>query len=153
MPTSSRFSNWSSSAHEHLGTPVATFIPNLSSKSGSTNLPDGIVHIFRDGTNVQDISANTASTSKAAQDSTADITDQECTTVAVLAVPQWMNPSDFLAFVAPAAESMAHLRLIRDASPNRTMVVIQFREAASTAEFIEEFNGRTFNSVEVHILA
>ena len=31
----------------------------------------------------------------------------------VLAVPSWMTPSDFLAFVAPAAEGMAHLRIIR----------------------------------------
>ena len=33
--------------------------------------------------------------------------------LAVLAVPAWMTPSDFLAFVAPAAEGMAHLRMIR----------------------------------------
>lgn len=31
----------------------------------------------------------------------------------VLAVPAWMTPSDFLAFVAPAADGMAHLRMIR----------------------------------------
>lgn len=71
------------------------------------------------------------------------------TIVAVLAVPFWMTPSDFLAFVAPAAEGMKHLRLIRDTSPNRTMVVIQFREATSAQEFTDEFNGRQFNSVEV----
>lgn len=34
----------------------------------------------------------------------------------VLAVPSWMTPSDFLAFVAPAAEGMTHLRIIRYAS-------------------------------------
>ena len=31
----------------------------------------------------------------------------------VLAVPSWMTPSDFLSFVAPAAEGMIHLRMIR----------------------------------------
>lgn len=31
----------------------------------------------------------------------------------VLAVPSWMAPSDFLAFVAPAAEGITHLRIIR----------------------------------------
>ena len=67
----------------------------------------------------------------------------------VLAVPSWMTPSDFLAFVAPAADNIAHLRLIRDSLPNRTMVVIQFRDASSATEFIEEFNGAPFNSVEV----
>jgi hypothetical protein len=35
----------------------------------------------------------------------------------VLAVPSWMTPSDFLAFIAPAQEGMAHLRMIRWAFP------------------------------------
>jgi len=33
--------------------------------------------------------------------------------VGVLAVPSWMTPSDFLAFVAPAEDGMAHIRMIR----------------------------------------
>lgn len=33
--------------------------------------------------------------------------------LAVLAVPSWMTPSDFLTFVAPAAEGISHLRMIR----------------------------------------
>ena len=33
--------------------------------------------------------------------------------LAVLAVPPHMTPSDFLNFVAPAAESILHLRMIR----------------------------------------
>lgn len=45
---------------------------------------------------------------------------------------------------------MKHLRLIHDVSPNRTMVIIQFREASHASEFIEEFNGKQFNSVEVN---
>ena len=81
----------------------------------------------------------------------ANIADQECTTVAVLAVPPWMNTSDFLAFVAPSSEAMAHLRLIRDACPNRTMAVIQFRDAKSADEFVEEFNGKQYNSIEVNL--
>ena len=62
-----------------------------------------------------------------------------------------MAPADFLAFVAPAAENMKHLRLIRDAQPNRTMAVVQFRTAEAATEFLEEFNGRQFNAVEVRI--
>ena len=31
----------------------------------------------------------------------------------VLAVPSWMTPSDFLAFVAPAVDGIGHLRIIR----------------------------------------
>lgn len=33
------------------------------------------------------------------------------------------------------------------------MVVIQFREASDATEFIEEFNGKQFNSVEVSLLS
>lgn len=45
--------------------------------------------------------------------STSDNDEEEGVMLGVLAVPSWMTPSDFLTFVAPAAEGMAHLRLIR----------------------------------------
>ena len=41
------------------------------------------------------------------------VQDAEGVMMGVLAVPSWMTPSDFLAFVAPAAEGMTHLRMIR----------------------------------------
>jgi BRCA1-associated protein len=40
-------------------------------------------------------------------------TESDGVTLAVLAVPSWMTPSDFLGFVAPAVDGMAHLRIIR----------------------------------------
>lgn len=67
----------------------------------------------------------------------------------VLAVPPWMTPSDFLAFVAPAVEGIGHLRIIRDAVPNRSMGVIKFMDSVTAAEFAEEYNGKPFNSMEV----
>ncbi|KAI5121493.1 hypothetical protein M0805_006530 [Coniferiporia weirii] len=141
-------------------TPVALFVPSSPSTSGTTNLPDGVVHIFREST--QDgYPAAAASTSKtvasgtplnaastSSEHASRVTSDPDSAIVAVLAVPPWMAPSDFLAFVAPAAEGMKHLRLIRDVSPNRTMVVIQFRDTAHSTEFIEEFNGKQFNSIE-----
>ena len=42
-----------------------------------------------------------------------DNADSDGYMVGVLAVPSWMTPSDFLAFIAPAQEGMAHLRMIR----------------------------------------
>ncbi|EKM50438.1 uncharacterized protein PHACADRAFT_152408 [Phanerochaete carnosa HHB-10118-sp] len=62
-----------------------------------------------------------------------------------------MTPSDFLSFVAPAAEGMAHLRMIRDSAPNRSIVVIKFRNAEDAAEFVEAYNGKQFNSMEAEI--
>lgn len=138
-----------------IDTPAATFIPSVASSSGTTNLPEGIVRIFRERSSAVLAEPSSPSISKATHNEAGPSNDSqtsgtpESTIVAVLAVPFWMTPSDFLAFVAPAAEGMKHLRLIRDTSPNRTMVVIQFREATSAQEFIDEFNGKQFNSVEV----
>lgn len=64
-----------------------------------TNLPEGVVHIFRDvATASEDV-----------------LLDTEENTLAVLAVPSYMTPSDFLTFVAPviAEEGIVHLRMIR----------------------------------------
>jgi BRCA1-associated protein len=74
---------------------------NGTTNYGSTNLPDGIVRIYRE---------------KAAEAQPSDVNESSAlaggTVLAVLAVPSWMAPSDFLAFVAPAAESISHLRII-----------------------------------------
>ena len=89
--------------------------------------------------------------------------------IGVLAVPSWMTPSDFLAFVAPALEDMAHLRMIRcvsciikclhsfyevrpshrDTAPNRSIALIKFRKVESALEFAEAYNGKAFNSMNV----
>ena len=37
----------------------------------------------------------------------------------------------------------------RDSAPNRSIVVIKFRDPAHAAEFAEEYNGKQFNSMEV----
>jgi BRCA1-associated protein len=85
----------------------------------------------------------------------------------VLAVPSWMTSSDFLAFVAPAQEGMAHLRMIRcvlcikclrsfyevrssyrDTAPNRSIALIKFRKVESALDFAEAYDGKAFNSIE-----
>ena len=77
---------------------------------GSTNLPEGVVHIFRE--------PPTRTVTEATDDGLVnDETKMELgayeNTLAVLAVPSWMTPSDFLSFVEPAAEGIVHLRMIR----------------------------------------
>lgn len=91
-----------------VGTSTAEFIPTTT-ESGSTNLPEGIVHVYRqcderrqNGVDESNRFANASET-----------ISEDGFMLGVLAVPAWMTPSDFLAFVAPAAEGMAHLRLIR----------------------------------------
>ncbi|TFK89171.1 zf-UBP-domain-containing protein [Polyporus arcularius HHB13444] len=141
---------------------TAKFVPSPAhTKSGSTNLPEGVVHIFRDyprSTEEHSKSAPTYAAAAAngpAQSAQSDLGQESQTnvesddvTLAVLAVPSWMTPSDFLAFVAPAADGIAHLRMIRDSAPNRSIVVMKFRDTANAAEFVEAYNGKQFNSME-----
>ncbi|KLO19289.1 zf-UBP-domain-containing protein [Schizopora paradoxa] len=140
-------------------TSVAVFEPSSSQTAGTTNLPEGIVHIFKESPHVHASSETKASTSKPSSSTLSfpqalpqgQSYGENSNIVAVLAVPAWMTPSDFLAFVAPAADTMKHLRLVRDVSPNRTMVIIQFKQHHDAVVFIEEFNGHPFNSIEPEI--
>ncbi|THU91521.1 BRCA1-associated protein [Dendrothele bispora CBS 962.96] len=119
------------------GPAVAEFIPQ-GTTSGSTRLPDGVVRVFRDSENAStDLNAGLV-----------DLPILEGVVLGVLAVPSWMTPSDFLAFVAPAAENISHLRMIRDSIPNRSVVLIKFSKSEDTDEFIEAYNGKPFNSMQ-----
>ena len=77
---------------------------------GSTNLPEGIVHIFREPPSRAD--TDTADKNLANGETKTELGADD-NTLAVLAVPSWMTPSDFLSFVEPAAEGIVHLRMIR----------------------------------------
>jgi BRCA1-associated protein len=77
-------------------------------------LPEGTVHVYRESNSKQrlPIDESTASDS-IPTDIEEGADDMGDVILGVLAVPAWMTPSDFLTFVAPAAEGMAHLRMIR----------------------------------------
>ncbi|GBE86383.1 RING finger protein ETP1 homolog [Sparassis crispa] len=144
-------------AHE----PVTAAFIAYRNKSGSTNLPEGVVHIYREcapesgqeAPSPQPDDVTTTANPAAEQSNVLpDVdADVEGLTLAVLAVPSWMTPSDFLAFVAPAADGIAQLRMIRDSAPNRSIVVMKFRGDSDAAEFAETFNGKQFNSMEPEI--
>ncbi|KAI0272470.1 BRCA1-associated protein [Gloeopeniophorella convolvens] len=132
---------------EAKGPAVATFVPQTHTKSGTTNLPDGVVHVFRDVQQRQlSETSDGASTSDAGR-VLLENADTDGYMVGVLAVPSWMTPSDFLAFVAPAQEGIAHLRMIRDTAPNRSIALLKFRKAEDAFEFAEAYNGKAFNSM------
>ncbi|KAI6044246.1 hypothetical protein EDC04DRAFT_2940482 [Pisolithus marmoratus] len=138
---------------DRIGGPLtAKFVPKT--KSGSTNLPEGVVHLYRDCEQPRN-----GETRASGGPSESGSTPDDGTALGVLSVPSWMTPSDFLAFVAPAAEGMAHLRLIRDSMPNRSIAVIKFRRPEEATEFAEVYSGKSFNSMDpetchvVHILS
>lgn len=94
-----------------IGPATATFVPHPRTKSGSTNLPEGVVHVYRD------CDERPVADKLTSRPSATDVNvEDDGVTLGVLAVPAWMTPSDFLAFVEPAAEGMAHLRLVRSVS-------------------------------------
>lgn len=83
-------------------------MPQPRKKSGSANLPEGVVHVFRDGATrptQEELEAKTESLSLHSS--------EDGIMLGVLAVPSWMTPSDFLSFVAPAVDNIGHLRIIR----------------------------------------
>lgn len=92
------------------GPAQATFIPNKHTKTGSTDLPEGVVHIFRDSAST--LSSEALGTTAAASTVSSNA-DCDGVMLGVLAVPSWMTPSDFLSFAAPASEGMSHIRIIR----------------------------------------
>lgn len=71
------------------------------------------------------------------------------TTLAILAVPSYLTPYDFIGFIGSnARDNISHFRMVRTAQPNRYMVLLKFRTAESAAKFHEEYNGHLFNSME-----
>ncbi|KAI0305901.1 hypothetical protein B0F90DRAFT_1694372 [Multifurca ochricompacta] len=129
------------------GPAIATFVPQSHTKSGSANLPDGVVHVYRDVERQRLAETGEETPSPDTSRIMLENADSDGYMVGVLAVPSWMTPSDFLAFVAPAQDGMAHLRMIRDMSPNRSIALIKFRTAESAYEFAEAYNGKVFNSM------
>ncbi|TPX43456.1 hypothetical protein SeLEV6574_g05052 [Synchytrium endobioticum] len=114
-------------------------------KSGKSKLNAGIVHLYRDRQEIQDVAA----TGSIPVDST-DIKGSG-TVLCVLAVPSYMSAQDFLAFVGPARKTIAHLRIVRDSLPNRYMVLAKFRDAKSAERFKSTFDGKQYNTLETEV--
>lgn len=91
---------------------------------------------------------NTRSLSR--QDGEHARSDDECTTLCILAVPSYMSPSDFLGFVGEKTmDDVSHFRMIRTARANRYMVLMKFRSGKKARGWQREWNGKVFNSMEV----
>ncbi|GJJ11224.1 hypothetical protein Clacol_005456 [Clathrus columnatus] len=130
---------------------------------GSTTLPEGVVHMYRHSHNYnqniatftpvdQDTSIIDSFSNKDVKANMVKVDDSnDGSTLAVLAVPSYMTPIDFMTFIAPASESIAHLRMIRDSSPNRSIVLLKFRAREDAILFSQEYNGRPYNVLEVYI--
>jgi len=75
---------------------------------------------------------------------------QHQTWICVLAVPSYMELSDFYAFLSGHRNRISHIRVVRDArvSRRRYMVLLEFRTSQFAKEFYDEYNGKPFCSFD-----
>ncbi|TPX38042.1 hypothetical protein SmJEL517_g00049 [Synchytrium microbalum] len=117
-------------------------------KTGKTKLNAGIVHLYRDRKEIEDV------VSPAVISDDEDAAEQakgSGTILCILAVPSYMTTQDLLSFVGPARKSISHLRIVRDSLPNRYMVLAKFRDVRSAERFRGLFDGKQFNSLESEV--
>lgn len=123
------------------------------------NMGWGIVRLYRDAEETPGLydDASTARMSKSARSSLSQqdqgqlpFRDEDCTTLCILAVPSYMTPPDFLGFVGEKTrEDVSHFRMIRTDRSNRYMVLLKFRHGKKAREWRKEWNGKTFDGMEV----
>ncbi|ETN44432.1 uncharacterized protein HMPREF1541_10613 [Cyphellophora europaea CBS 101466] len=132
-----------------------------TSYDDSTAASWGIVHLYRDAAPTPSLAVSSSrpyqssdlwsNTPQLGQAKTPHPppTDAECTTLCILAVPSYMTPSDFLAFVGPGTrEAVSHFRMLRTQRQNRYMVLMKFREGKIARKWQAEWNGKVWNAME-----
>ncbi len=135
----------------------------VPSETTDTDVGWGIVHLYRDAEETPGLHDGDASRRGLHVDGScsrgsknADLQtfkEEDCTTLCVLAVPSYLTPSDFLGFVGEKTrDEVTHFRMIRSAKVNRYMVLMKFRSARKAREWRKEWNGKTFNSMEVSLI-
>ncbi|WWC91997.1 uncharacterized protein L201_006951 [Kwoniella dendrophila CBS 6074] len=69
--------------------------------------------------------------------------------IAILAVPAWMKPSDFIEFIGGWSTCLEGIRMIREATtPNRSIVLLKFRDPLQASDFSTIFTGKAFSTLD-----
>jgi hypothetical protein len=80
------------------------------------------------------------------------ITSQEVeNTIAFLAVPSYLSPTDFLSFLGSFQSYFSHIRIFRDSIPARYLVFAKTKDS-SIRTIIDQFNGRPFSALEPSVV-
>jgi BRCA1-associated protein len=121
----------------------------------------GIVHLYRDSDPTPSLAISTthpyqssdlwSDTPQTASTKTPKPppTDADCTTLCILAVPSYMTPADFMAFVGESTRNaVSHFRMVRTQRQNRYMVLIKFRDGKVARKWQAEWNGKIWNAME-----
>lgn len=71
------------------------------------------------------------------------------TLLCILAVPSYLTTSEFIRFVSGFNKSIRYMKLLRDNSPTKYMVLAKFDSQQITDDFYFAYNGKRFNLLEV----
>lgn len=111
-------------------------------ETATSDFAYGIIHLYRDVSGPSDAVITKIGKRPA--------TPEEENVLAILAVPSYMTANDFMGFVGEKQRNqVSHFRMIRTEAANRYMVLLKFRTNEAAKRFHKEFNGKSFNSMEV----
>ncbi|EFC38281.1 BRCA1 associated protein [Naegleria gruberi] len=77
-----------------------------------------------------------------------ELPEERSRLVSILAVPSFISIADFFEFIACFECNIEKTRILRDESPNKYMVLLQFDEQRNADSFFVQYNGRPFNSLD-----
>ncbi|PVV03962.1 hypothetical protein BB560_001547 [Smittium megazygosporum] len=123
--------------------------------SGKDDIPIGLLHLYKSNS----ISEHQQSSTSGAHDSQYGSLKNKSSdsilmpvenekVLAVLAVPGYMTPYDFVSFVGMFRKKIAQFRVIRNSSVNTYTVLLKFREKSDANDFFNYYNGKSFSPLE-----
>ncbi|TIB89587.1 zf-UBP-domain-containing protein [Wallemia mellicola] len=130
--------------------PIAKYYP--SAREGEVDMT-GVVHLFKDSRSLEESDSDVMNELNYIQTSTSagGGSTERNAIVGILAVPSSMSPSDLLEFIRPALDAISHIRILRDAAPNRYITLIKFKDYRDALEFKEMYDGIPFSSLNEEI--
>ncbi|GAA5841921.1 hypothetical protein JCM9279_003153 [Rhodotorula babjevae] len=103
--------------------------------SGTTDLYFGMIHLYRE---LGAEPSSTADKRKAKE-------EDDGRAVGLVSVPGVLNAAALLEFIAPALDDVEQVRMLRDATPNRSLVLVRFHDAAKANEFRRMYDGKPYH--------
>ncbi|WZH48851.1 hypothetical protein QYS62_010035 [Fusarium acuminatum] len=126
------------------GAGTATKAKFLPLETKNTELGWGVVHFYREGDETPGLVEVDHHDSE-----TANLKDDDCTTLCIPAVPAYMSPGDLMGFVGEKwTGDISHCRMVMTSRMNRYLVLLKFRDNFRAKQWRREFDGRVFNTME-----
>nr|XP_019043840.1 BRCA1-associated protein [Kwoniella bestiolae CBS 10118]OCF22770.1 BRCA1-associated protein [Kwoniella bestiolae CBS 10118] len=144
----------------HYPTPPHSTGPNIldsSFASGISELGRGVVHLFKHpppASLIASIDSHPVGEGSKTPQLQNDLVGEKAegedgSLIAILAVPAWMRPADFLEFIGGWGNALEGVRMIREATtPNRSIVLLKFRDPLQASDFSVIFTGKAFSTLD-----